>query len=314
MANFAIAADDAVIARGNQLIEQLQEPGEKKGAALNRLFDLAAGTIQDEQLKKEGVDTEALNASLNNIHNLFTAALSGKEEIRAEFEQKLATQRETHEASENNFQKKILLYKEETQKATQEADLAKAAAEAAGKEADAARNSCAALEEQLAAAKQLASEKDKTNIMLMEKLRIAEQKASGFADLEKSLASVRKELMEKQLLIKDFEKSQALSETRIAQLETEKEAALARVTVFEDEQTKYADVKKSTDEKLREQEQEISRLNRLMSEQKNEAALSRERAVMDKEREMRAENDKLREEIDRLKEENYSLKLQLATK
>ena len=40
MANFAIAADENVIARGNKLIEELQEPGEKKGVTLNRLFDL----------------------------------------------------------------------------------------------------------------------------------------------------------------------------------------------------------------------------------------------------------------------------------
>lgn len=30
MANFAIAADENVIARGNKLIEELQEPGRKK--------------------------------------------------------------------------------------------------------------------------------------------------------------------------------------------------------------------------------------------------------------------------------------------
>lgn len=42
MANFAIAADENVIARGNKLIEELQEPGEKKGVTLNRLFDQLA--------------------------------------------------------------------------------------------------------------------------------------------------------------------------------------------------------------------------------------------------------------------------------
>ena len=44
MANFAIAADENVIARGNKLIEELQEPGEKKGVTLNRLFDLVSAT------------------------------------------------------------------------------------------------------------------------------------------------------------------------------------------------------------------------------------------------------------------------------
>ena len=86
MANFAIAADENVIARGNKLIEELQEPGEKKGVTLNRLFDLVSTHLQEDQLKRSGVDTEALDASITNIRNLFTAALSGKEEIRAEYE------------------------------------------------------------------------------------------------------------------------------------------------------------------------------------------------------------------------------------
>lgn len=30
MANFAVAADENVIARGNRIIEKLQEPGEKR--------------------------------------------------------------------------------------------------------------------------------------------------------------------------------------------------------------------------------------------------------------------------------------------
>ena len=50
MANFAIAADENVIARGNKLIEELQEPGEKKGVTLNRLFDLVSTHLQEDQL------------------------------------------------------------------------------------------------------------------------------------------------------------------------------------------------------------------------------------------------------------------------
>ena len=48
MANFAIAADENVIARGNKLIEELQEPGEKKGVTLNRLFDLVRREVAEE--------------------------------------------------------------------------------------------------------------------------------------------------------------------------------------------------------------------------------------------------------------------------
>ena len=76
MANFAIAADENVIARGNKLIEELQEPGEKKGVTLNRLFDLVSTHLQEDQLKRSGVDTEALDASFFKIFFLSGNRLS----------------------------------------------------------------------------------------------------------------------------------------------------------------------------------------------------------------------------------------------
>ena len=109
MANFAIAADENVIARGNKLIEELQEPGEKKGVTLNRLFDLVSTHLQEDQLKRSGVDTEALDASITNIRNLFTAALSGKEEIRTEYERRIAELRERNEELEKNYPDKNIL-------------------------------------------------------------------------------------------------------------------------------------------------------------------------------------------------------------
>ena len=75
MANFAIAADENVIARGNKLIEELQEPGEKKGVTLNRLFDLVSTHLQEDQLKRSGVDTEALDASITNPQFVYCCPL-----------------------------------------------------------------------------------------------------------------------------------------------------------------------------------------------------------------------------------------------
>lgn len=59
--------------------------------------------LQEDQLKRSGVDTEALDASITNIRNLFTAALSGKEEIRAEYERRMAELRESNEESEKTI-------------------------------------------------------------------------------------------------------------------------------------------------------------------------------------------------------------------
>lgn len=59
--------------------------------------------LQEDQLKRSGVDTEALDASITNIRNLFTAALSGKEEIRAEYERRMAELRERNEELEKTI-------------------------------------------------------------------------------------------------------------------------------------------------------------------------------------------------------------------
>lgn len=74
--------------------------------------------MQEDQLKRSGVDTEALDASITNIRNLFTAALSGKEEIRTEYERRMAELRERNEELEktirfnwgNSLQRRKKLY------------------------------------------------------------------------------------------------------------------------------------------------------------------------------------------------------------
>ena len=153
MANFAIAADENVIARGNKLIEELQEPGEKKGVTLNRLFDLVSTHLQEDQLKRSGVDTEALDASITNIRNLFTAALSGKEEIRTEYERRMAELRERNEELETNYKVRLGKLVSEKEEALRQYNDLKELQETA----EAARR---AAEEQAASAVNLAKEKD----------------------------------------------------------------------------------------------------------------------------------------------------------
>ena len=184
MANFAIAADENVIARGNKLIEELQEPGEKKGVTLNRLFDLVSTHLQEDQLKRSGVDTEALDASITNIRNLFTAALSGKEEIRAEYERRMAELRESKVELEKNYKIQLGKLASEKEDALRKYTDLKELQETA----ETARK---AAEEQAASAVNLVKEKEKTNIMLTEKLRDAEQKAGNYDTLEKENASIK---------------------------------------------------------------------------------------------------------------------------
>lgn len=308
MANFAIAADENVIARGNKLIEELQEPGEKKGVTLNRLFDLVSTHLQEDQLKRSGVDTEALDASITNIRNLFTAALSGKEEIRAEYERRMAELRERNEELEKNYKIQLGKLASEKEDALRKYTALKELQETA----ETARK---AAEEQAASAVNLVKEKEKTNIMLTEKLRDAEQKAGNYDTLEKENASLKQKVSDLQFKIKDYEKNELLHIKEIEQLK--KEAHKNSVTIeklntekYKEHETIQAQLSEKT-KLLSEQEKELNVLHIQLAEQSKESELIKERAVIEKEREMLSKIEELRNALDEAKEEKYNLRLQL---
>lgn len=308
MANFAIAADENVIARGNKLIEELQEPGEKKGVTLNRLFDLVSTHLQEDQLKRSGVDIEALDASITNIRNLFTAALSGKEEIRAEYERRMAELRERNEELETNYKVRLGKLVSEKEEALRQYNDLKELQETA----ETARR---AAEEQAASAVNLAKEKDKMNIMLMEKLRAAEQKAESYDALEEEAHSLKQEVSSLQFKIKDYEKNELLHIKELEQLKKEKEKDIAAIEKLTQEKSNIQEslqdelTEKST--LLSEQEKELSTLHIQLAEQTKEAELIKERAVIEKERELLVKVEELRNALDKVKEEKYNLQLQL---
>ena len=309
MANFAIAADENVIARGNKLIEELQEPGEKKGVTLNRLFDLVSTHLQEDQLKRSGVDTEALDASITNIRNLFTAALSGKEEIRTEYERRMAELRERTEELEKNYKIQLGKLTSEKEEALRKYNDLKELQETA----ETARK---AAEEQSASAVNLAKEKDKTNIMLMEKLRMAEQKAESYDLLEEEAISLKQQVSDLQFKIKDYEKNELLHIKEIEQLKKEKESDSSTIKKLNQEKLNTNEnAQKELSQKatlITTLEKELNALRIQLAEQTKDAELTKERAVIEKEREMISKIEELRNTIDTLKEERYNLQLELS--
>ncbi len=309
MANFAIAADENVIARGNKLIEELQEPGEKKGVTLNRLFDLVSTHLQEDQLKRSGVDTEALDASITNIRNLFTAALSGKEEIRTEYQRRMAELRERNEELEKNYKIQLGKLSSEKEEALRKYNDLKELQETA----ETARK---AAEEQSASAVNLAKEKDKTNIMLMEKLRMAEQKAESYDLLEEEAISLKQQVSDLQFKIKDYEKNELLHIKEIEQLKKEKESDSSTIKKLNQEKLNTNEnAQKELSQKatlITTLEKELNALRIQLAEQTKDAELMKERAVIEKEREMISKIEELRNTIDTLKEERYNLQLELS--
>ena len=309
MANFAIAADENVIARGNKLIEELQEPGEKKGVTLNRLFDLVSTHLQEDQLKRSGVDTEALDASITNIRNLFTAALSGKEELRTEYERRMAEFRERNEELEKNYKIRLGKLTSEKEEALRKYNDLKELQETA----ETARK---AAEEQSASAVNLAKEKDKTNVMLMEKLRMAEQKAENYDLLEEEAISLKQQVSDLQFKIKDYEKNELLHIKEIEQLKKEKESDSSTIKKLNQEKLNTNEnAQKELSQKgslITTLEKELNTLRIQLAEQAKDAELMKERAVIEKEREMISKIEELRNTIDTLKEEKYNLQLELS--
>ena len=309
MANFAIAADENVIARGNKLIEELQEPGEKKGVTLNRLFDLVSTHLQEDQLKRSGVDTEALDASITNIRNLFTAALSGKEEIRTEYERRMAELRERNEELEKNYKIQLGKLTSEKEEALRKYNDLKELQETA----ETARK---AAEEQSTSAVNLAKEKDKTNVMLMEKLRMAEQKAESYDLLEEEAISLKQQVSDLQFKIKDYEKNELLHIKEIEQLKKEKASDSSTIKKLNQEKLNTNEnAQKELSQKatlITTLEKELNALRIQLAEQTKDAELMKERAVIEKEREMISKIEELRNTIDTLKEERYNLQLELS--
>ena len=89
MANFAVNASDAVIAKGKDLLEKMANPGEKQGDVLERIFKIVEEHKDGETMKKGGVDIQALDSALSNIRTMFLASVTGREQIVSEKTQRL---------------------------------------------------------------------------------------------------------------------------------------------------------------------------------------------------------------------------------
>lgn len=278
MANFAVAASDEVIKKGNTILERMANPGEKKGETLNRILDLVAASLDGEIIRSGGVDTEALEAALANIRNLFLAAVSGKAEVLAK-----------KEADLREMRSQRLVYEAAAQKQIEEA---KAAREAAETENRTALNEITELKKEL----------DRTADMLKyldsikEQFREAKEKAAHCNDLEQSNADLKKQLADLAQKCRDRE---ADFSRQIEVMKREHEAGTAALT--KDHETALRELQAKSE--------------RQVSDAVKDAALSRQKALSDLERELNASVAEKLRELDRinirLQMENEDLRGQL---
>lgn len=266
MANFAVAASEEIINQGNVLLERLAQPGERKADTLGRLFSMVSDQIDGQAMRQGGVDVQALDASLNNIRAMFLASVSGKEQIVAEKDTKIAEIKALKDQMEADLREQVTAAKAEKEQAEKVSEAAAKAAAQAVKDAEAAK-------EQAETATQLVAEKDKTISTLADKLAIADEKAAGYNDLK----TEKEKFQEK---CKDLER----------QLEAEKAAG----------QQALKDAEKEADHKIAvltaDYERKLSDAARDLQDAKKDAAYALEKAVSEKEREIEKQmSDQLRQ-------------------
>ena len=189
MANFAVAASEEIINKGNELIERLSQAGEKKSDVLNRLFDIVSAQLDGEVMKQGGIDVQALDASLSNIRNMFLAAIGSKEQIAAAQEIKIAELRGRHEKLEEELRTQLAQAVTAKEEAEKKAEAAVQAAAQAEKEAAAAK-------EQAETSNQLVGEKERTISTLNSQLVMAAEKADGYDALQQSERDARVRIRE----------------------------------------------------------------------------------------------------------------------
>lgn len=184
---FAVAASDEVIAEGRTLLKQLTYTGEKQEDGLKRIFKIANNELEDRTLMAAGVDTKALEASIDNVRAQFTALAAGENEIIAKKDALILELKDEKSRLEEEYRGRLAETSEAQKKAEEEAREAVKDAEQAKKDADAAR-------EQAATATALVNEKDKTIRTLAGQLSAAEEKAKNYDAIAQSKAKTEKQV------------------------------------------------------------------------------------------------------------------------
>lgn len=233
MANFAVNAPEEVIEKGNELLNKIAKPGERKADALNRLFDIASNRLDDEHIQQGGCDEQALEASFTTIRRLFLAVLSGKEQIVSEKDARIADMREKHRQAEDAFKEQLESLQKERDAAIQESEKA---------EQIVAKHDeyIARAKEQTAIANRLLEEKDTTIQMLTEKLNVAKMQLEEYAGLREA-----ERRASEQVAVLTAEMKRKLSEA-----EKEKELAVERA-VASAEKAKDMEIRKLDKENAR---------------------------------------------------------------
>lgn len=256
MANFAVAASAETIEKANQVMDLYAKEGEKKEETLRRIFEMA----EKESVRGTHPDLEptlkAVDQTISTLIKQINGIVAGQDGNIKTLEEKLEAAIESKNKIRDDAEKQEQIAKEKMQEAAQLVAEANKAANLATKDAEAAK-------EQAATAAQLVAEKDKTVNSLAEKLADAENKLSGYAELEKSEKEAQEKIKELERALKDLQKDHEVeiremkSEMERKISDAEKDAKLAIAEAVTENERKIRDV---YEQKLRDADKENAKL------------------------------------------------------
>ena len=302
MANFAVNASDEVIAKGKDLLEKMARPGDKQGDVLGRIFMIVEEQRDGEAMKEGGVDVQALDASLANIRTMFLASVTGKEQIIAEKDGKIAETKALKDKMEKDLRDKLEAAEAEKKAAAEQAEAAAKAAAQAVKDAQAAK-------EQAETSNRLVAEKDRTIATLADKLSVTEAKIDGYDTLRQKEAEAQETIKElrREIETAKADHERALAEAGRERAEAEKEAERELNAEKEASKRALAAAEKDHSAAIRELH---AQMDRKISDAEKDAALAVANAVAAKEREITGllreaekENARLQTRIEILEEQ-----------
>lgn len=243
MKNFAISAKDEIADRGQEVLEKLRaNDRETKADLFEKMLNLVETKIENNEMETNGIDTEALDASLSNIRALFIAATSGRNELKSSYDKKMAELKLQKDEVEKTLQNRLMDAKDEIKTLQERASGATLLKETAFKNAAAAETKAQTLSD-------LAEELKKTNAKLQEELEAAQNQLESLDQTRNDLAEAKRKIKEMEMTL------QSKKETYSASLAANEENYQMRLDM-EKEKNKYA-IEKAVNEAVHQKETEM---------------------------------------------------------
>lgn len=243
MKNFAISAKDEIADRGQEVLEKLRaNDRETKADLFEKMLNLVETKIENNEMETNGIDTEALDASLSNIRALFIAATSGRNELKSSYDKKMAELKLQKDEVEKTLQNRLMDAKDEIKNLQERASRATLLKETAFKNAAAAETKAQTLSD-------LAEELKKTNAKLQEELEAAQNQLESLDQTRNDLAEAKRKIKEMEMTLQSKEESYSAS------LAANEENYQMRLDM-EKEKNKYA-IEKAVNEAVHQKETEM---------------------------------------------------------